>query len=71
MYYMHCQIPVKGDLFSKIANLSTLLLHTVARVVKEKRKKMLHNPYTYKPTVITSLFSLFLLSRFHGNFGLN
>ena len=32
---------------------------------------MLHYPFTYKPTVKISLFSLFLLSRLHGNFGLN
>ena len=32
---------------------------------------MLQSPFTYKPTVKVSLFSLFLLYCFHGNFGLN
>ena len=45
-----------------------LQLHVV---LKKKKKNMLYSPFTYKPTVTLFLFSLFLLARFHGNFGLN
>ena len=70
---MHGQIPLKGDLYFNIAEVSTLLfLCTIASVVKEKKRIcFIVHAFTYKPTVIISLFSLFLLSRFHGTFGLN
>ena len=64
----------KGDLYSNIAKVSTLiLLCTIARVAKEKERIcFIVHALTYKLTVIISLFSFFfLLSRFHGTFGLN
>ena len=57
----------KGDLYSNIAKVSILLLLcTIARVVKGKERIsfIVHASTNYKPTVIISVFSLFLLSRF-------
>ena len=50
-------------MYSQSIKVSALsLLCAVARVVKEKRNNMLHSPFSYKETVIISVFSLVLFS---------
>ena len=49
MHYMHDQNALKGNLYSEIAKVSTLLLlGAVALGVTEKRNNMLDSQFTFK-----------------------